>query len=586
MLLKSIVLSVITLNPSLPSYGPAKKPINGARIQSSLMRLMKQAAVPGMAIVVFKDGDVTSKMNLGVRNANTQERVFDETVFEAASLSKPVFAYLIFRLIDKGQYDLDKPLAEYMPIDLIEKSVLHHPINEKGFDKEWFSQITARMVLSHSSGLPSASFERLLFKPGSRFSYSPAGYIYLQNVVEYLTTRSLTQLAEELVFKPLGMKRSSFVWKKDFESSAAVGHNILGKTTGKMRKRYLPVSASSLYTTAGDYAKFIRAVLNGTGLKKETLTLMLSKQIDVDENLGYGNGLGIEFHDGNKFIWQWGDFGIYKNFVIINPVTGSGILFLSNSENGMSFAQQLLDMTLDLGQCYSLDWLAYDRLDTPRNTYIKIIREDGYKEALRLLPRFKSEYPEIFDEKGVEKLAYTLLYADHPDAAIEFFKVNTQISKPTSRAFRILADAYFYANNDLLARQNYQKALAIDENDRLASNALVYIGLIEKSKDRSAEELKSILKKMRSNHPQAFEKEVFVKLGMTLIESGRMKDALLVFRSGDILYPNSSIILYGIAHASMELGEFDQALEFSKRALALDGGNMSALWIKSQVENR
>jgi CubicO group peptidase (beta-lactamase class C family)/Tfp pilus assembly protein PilF len=586
MLLKSIGSFVVALSLLLQGYGLVEKPINEAGIQSSLTSLMRQAGVPGMAIVVFKHGEATSKMNLGVRNANTQEPVLDETVFEAGSLSKPVFAYLMFRLIDKGQYDLDKPLVEYMPIDLIEKNVLHHPINEKGFDSEGFSQITARMILSHSSGLPTVSFDRLLYRPGFKFSYSPGGYVYLQHVLEYLTKKSLTELAEELVFKPLEMKRSSFIWKKDFESSVAVGHNILGKTTGKMRKRYLPVSASSLYTTAGDYAIFIRAVLNGTGMKKETLTLMLSKQIDVDDNLGYGNGFGIEFHDSNRFIWQWGDFGIYKNFVIINPVTGSGILFLSNSENGMSFAQQLLERTLDFGQCWSITWLGYDRFDSPRNQYIKIIREDGHKEALRLLPEFRLKYPEVFDEKGIEQLAYALLYADDPDAAIEFFNVNTQVGKPTSQAFKILADAYFYANNDFLARQNYQKALAIDGNDRLASNALFHIDLIEKFKDKSTDELKSTLTKLRSDHPQAFEKEVFVKLGMTLIESGRMKDALQIFRLGDFLYPNSSIILYGIAHASMELGEFNQALEFSKRALALDGGNMSALWIKSQVENR
>lgn len=306
----------------------------------------------------------------------------------------------------------------------------------------------------------------------------------------------------------------------------------------------------------------------------------------LDENLGYGNGFGIEYHDHNRFIWQWGDFVIYKNFVIVNPVTGSGILFLSNSENGMGFVQRLLDITLDLGQCYSIEWLRYERFDTPRNLYIKIIREDGHKEALRLLPKFRSKYPRLFDEKGINKLAYTLLYADHPDAAIEFFKVNTQVVKPTSQAFKILADAYFYANNDLLARQNYRKALAIDGNNRFASNSLVHIDLIEKIKDKSTDESKSILEKLMSNHPQAFEKGVFVKVGLTLIQSGRMKDALQVFRLGDFLYPNSSMILYGIAHASMELGEFSQALEFSKRALVLDGGNMSALWIKSQVENR
>jgi len=122
LLLKCIVLFVVAVSILPPSYGFVKRPINEADIQCFLTGFMKEAGVPGMAIVVFKDGDVTSKMNLGVRNANTQEPVLNETVFEAASLSKPVFAYLVFRSIDRGQYDLDKPLVEYMPIDLIEKN--------------------------------------------------------------------------------------------------------------------------------------------------------------------------------------------------------------------------------------------------------------------------------------------------------------------------------------------------------------------------------------------------------------------------------------------------------------------------------
>jgi CubicO group peptidase (beta-lactamase class C family) len=127
----------------------------------------------------------------------------------------------------------------------------------------------------------------LLFEPGTRFKYSAEGITYLQLVIEYLTGKKLNEIMNEYVIEPLQMKNSSFIWKKEFENDVAVGHDMIGGTTGKPRKPSRGIAAASLYTTAEDYAKFMLAIMNGTKLKNQTLNEMLTPRINV-EKISYG----------------------------------------------------------------------------------------------------------------------------------------------------------------------------------------------------------------------------------------------------------------------------------------------------------
>ncbi len=142
---------------------------------------MKDGEVPGLSIAVINDAKVVWQKSFSVVNSATNQPVSDDTIFEAASLSKPVFAYGVLRLVEKGKLDLDTPLVKYLPKPYVQND-------------ERAGLITAWMVLTHTTGFPNWRNNQALkthFNPGERFSYSGEGFVYLQKVVEHLTGQPL-----------------------------------------------------------------------------------------------------------------------------------------------------------------------------------------------------------------------------------------------------------------------------------------------------------------------------------------------------------------------------------------------------------
>ncbi len=187
---------------------------------------MKDGEVPGLSIALIRDARVVWQRSFGVANSATNQPVIDDTIFEAASLSKPVFAYGVLRLVEKGKLDLDAPLVKYLPKPYVAND-------------DRANLITARMVLTHTTGFPNWSINQPLktqFKPGERFSYSGEGFVYLQKVVEHLTGQLLDQVMRKEVFEPLGMTSSSYVWMDKYENLKATGHDSAG--AARERRKY------------------------------------------------------------------------------------------------------------------------------------------------------------------------------------------------------------------------------------------------------------------------------------------------------------------------------------------------------------
>jgi len=203
--------------------------------------------VPGVSIAGIQRGKTIWVHGFGVKEDGTSQPVTAETVFEAASLSKPVFAYGVLKLVDRGKLGLDVPLTTYLPKPYI-------PGDQR------LAKITARIVLSHRTGFPNwrdGNSLAIYFTPGERFSYSGEGYIYLQRVVEQITGKPLNTFMTETVFEPLGMSRSSYVWRPEFDALTATGHAADGKPT-PVWKPMEAGAASTLNTTAKDHALFVR----------------------------------------------------------------------------------------------------------------------------------------------------------------------------------------------------------------------------------------------------------------------------------------------------------------------------------------
>lgn len=147
--------------PPVPPLQTKTKPAQFiARLEKSIPPLMKEGDVPGLAIALVRNGELAWQRGFGVKSVKTNEPVNDSTVFESASLSKPVFAYAVLKLVDAGKFDLDKPLNQYLPGNY-----------DVGEDPR-LGQITARRVLSHTTGFPNwrSGALKIHFTPGERFS--------------------------------------------------------------------------------------------------------------------------------------------------------------------------------------------------------------------------------------------------------------------------------------------------------------------------------------------------------------------------------------------------------------------------------
>jgi CubicO group peptidase (beta-lactamase class C family) len=484
-LLTILSLSVSVVSAQKSKFAPLadykKKEAAIEQLEKNLPPLMKAADIPGLSIALVRDGKLVWTRGFGVKNSETKEAVTDETVFEAASLSKPVFAYAVLQLVDAGKLDLDAPLNKYLPGNY-----------DVAPEDTRVNQITARRVLSHSTGFPNWRQPRgaktlpMYFTPGERFSYSGEGFVYLSKVVEQLTGMKFDEYVREAVFKPLGMTSSSFTWQERYKQLKTFNHDLLGNPAGQGEGN-TPNAAGSLLTTASDYARFVAAMLKGAGLKKETRRLMTTPQIRVDEacrncidqkveklstEIGWGLGWGLQTTgEGNSF-WHWGDNGNNKAFIVAFEKQRDGIVLLTNSANGLFILKEILADGLG-GTHPALAWINTGRYDSPARVLIKSIVNDGAEKAIADYRKRRETSPaERFDENFMNNLGYGFLRARKIDEAIAVFRLNTEDFPNSANTWDSLAEGYMVKGDKKQAIENYKKSLELNPNNKGAAERI------------------------------------------------------------------------------------------------------------------
>jgi len=432
----------------------------------SVPEIMKRGNVPGLQLAFMESGHVTMTSAFGYANTETEAPVTDRTVFEAASLSKPVFAYAVLRMVDRGEWDLDEPLW-----DILEYDRLSHD--------ERARELTTRLVLTHTTGLPNWAWGDTPLEfdadPGERWGYSGEGIVYLQRAVEARTGLTLEELATREVFEPLGMSNTHYAWIEAFDSLAAIPHDEFGYPVSR-RMPETGNAAGSLHTTATDYARFVGAMFTGEGLEPPTHEAMLAPGADLvgaewgdDEeaktHLFWGLGWGLEEGRLGPSFWHWGDQGTARCFVVAYPESGDALVYFTNSENGLAIGPSLLDLVFDDDQ-WALRWLDYDRYDDPghvaRLAVTHAFVQEGTEAGVAEFERVKVEHPDVLEEDDVNSLGYVLLRRGGLDEAIWVFERNTVDYPESSNVWDSLGEALREAGRLEESIAMYTRSIELD----------------------------------------------------------------------------------------------------------------------------
>ncbi len=357
---RSATLALARLAPDDPG-----RPLPHAALLATVDRLvpalLAEHQVPGLAIALIRGRTLVWSKGYGLSAAGSGEAVTADTVFEAASMSKPILALLALQLVDAGQLALDRPAVAYGP----ELLVPDLP------DKQ---RVTPRMLLAHTSGYPNwrpGGEERegplpLLFRPGARFGYSSEGIFYLQRRIEWISGQPLDRLAQQRLFQPLGLQHSDFGWTPHIGARQATGHAHDG--TAQPRSRYLhPNAAYTLYTSANDYARLLLEVLKAERgesalLSQASAREMLRRQVAVDarepierpgsaqgEAVYWGLGWSLNATRGGDIAHHSGANSTgFRSFAQFSPARGSGLVILTNGAQGDALWQRLVAAIGDL----------------------------------------------------------------------------------------------------------------------------------------------------------------------------------------------------------------------------------------------
>jgi CubicO group peptidase (beta-lactamase class C family) len=360
---------------SLPAADAPIQRLDGTTLSASeadtfAVKTLAAMHVTGAELALINQGRLVWSLAYGQRRKNPPLPMDLMTNTWAASITKSVFATYVMELVERGEFNLDEPVAEQLEKPLDQYEAYRDSASALVSDPLW-PTVTPRMLLSHSSGLSNFAFiepdkkMHLHFKPGSDFLYSGEGINLVQFLIEQRKHQPLEELMQQAVFAPLDMTRTGLIYRPEFAPDVAdrfdVHEQFLSQT-----KRFPAHAAGSMTTTVLDLAAFAVALVNGKLLKPSTQAEMLHPVLNIRSlhefplqanesagqeaaavGLGYGVGWGLltKTRYGPAFFKEGHGDGA-QNYIICFVQPRSCMIMLTNSDNGELAFRPLLETLL------------------------------------------------------------------------------------------------------------------------------------------------------------------------------------------------------------------------------------------------
>lgn len=442
------------------SFKANEKNINVKDLNRQIEKIMYEVGVPGLSFAVIDNNEVVLSKNYGYKLLEDSSKVDQETIFEAASLSKTFLLLPVYQMVDEGKLDLDKPLYEY-----VEHPRLAHDSRYK--------KITARMILSHSSGIENwqSNHNRdtleIIADPGTEYVYSGEGYNYLAGVMAELLDQSIDEYMKSMVYEPLGLNRTynKYIDEGNSPTNHAYGHNEFGEGWEKW-KNDEPIPSSGINTVAGDYAKLLVALFNGKHLKDVRVDEMKKGMVligEEDSKLFYGPGFEVLYTDTDTLIFQGGSNSGWKGQLCYSIPQKKGIVLMTNSDRGKLMTNKLCEITagIDISKYFEDDaFTQYPSIATELFNIYRVKDADAMFETMETIIK-----EDKMEEAILNELAYAFRAKDI-DIAKRFASENIKLYPEEPNAYWLLGKLYFGSEDYELALNNLLKAKELEFRDQ------------------------------------------------------------------------------------------------------------------------
>jgi CubicO group peptidase (beta-lactamase class C family) len=351
---------------------------------------LANCGVPGVSVAVFKDGEILWARGFGLADAETGRPVTAETLFQAASISKPVAGLAVLRLVEEGILDLDRDVNGYLESWKV-------PPGKQSLD----NPVTLRRLLTHTAGMtvhgfpgyaasaeiptlvqildgePPANTEPIRndLVPGTERRYSGGGYTVMQRLLIDVTDKDFPSLLDEKVFQPLGLENSTYQQPlpESRRPQASSAHDTKGRRIEGLFHIYPEMAAAGLWTTPSDLVAIaieVQKSLIGKSnrvLSREMTEPMLEPGLE-------GQGLGFVTHErgSHRYFGHGGSNEGFRCSLIASREGGFGAAIMTNGERGGEVYEALLDSIAE-----EYDWPGFEREEREATTL-----DDAQKQAI------------------------------------------------------------------------------------------------------------------------------------------------------------------------------------------------------------
>ncbi len=461
------------------------------QLEQAIQEIINRWGIPGLGVGIVESDEIVYSRGFGVQSLETQIPVTPQTIFGVASVSKCFVATAVMQLAEWGKIDLDTPIVQYLPYFRL--------------DDDRCKQITARLILSHTAGMPDMGEEeyndlvchpetddgaaeryvralsnrKMVGAPGERFAYSNIAYNVLGDLIAKVSGQTFEDYMKEHILLPAGMPDSTFYFLEVARDRLAMPHLRTPEMVVNPVYPYHRADAPSsfLHTTVVDMCHWSIACLNGGEFKgshilsADQYPLMWTPVAPRNYPPFYehaGPGWTLGHYQGRKTVSHGGGGFGWTDFLILLPEIKCAAVILCNEESTarenliLAVVDTMLDQEPQVGP---LSWMI------PIN---HALRKGGIQAAYECLNDIKASGGKdlIFDEYELDPLIYQLISAGKSSLAIEVLKLNLHAFPDHLGSYLFLARLLLQQAEHAQAEEFLRKAQAISPLNPTVSDLL------------------------------------------------------------------------------------------------------------------